>query len=173
MRTESEEDTIETGERTYFDIKKFIVDKQPVQDYQISEAMANNSDLLGYYGHQSVLWDRAINNLKLKIEVRSAEAQLEVRSSGDKITAGEVEARVSVDTFVRQLKAGLNVAIEQHKLYTVAHNTMKDRGDMLRSLGVYRRAEMENLGMRMSDSSKPKMSAAEAKEMAKNLASRD
>lgn len=130
--------------RETFDVDKFVIHKQ-VSEHNIAPAMSNNADLLGYYGYQEALWRTAVDNLKLQLDTRSSELELEVKRTAEKMTEATAKATVSVHEDIVTLKKSILVAKEQEMLFSNAYSTLDNRGKMLVALGNQKRIEMTNI----------------------------
>lgn len=132
-----------------FNIEKFIEDKS-LSENELSSGMASNADLLGYYGYQEVLWRSVVDNLKLQLDTKSSEVELEIKDTAEKITEATVKARVAVNPEIKKIKAALLVAKEQEMLYSNAVSAIDNKGKMLISLGAWKRAEFDNTDMHIN-----------------------
>jgi hypothetical protein len=118
-------------------------------------AMADNSSFLAFYGTQQGLWEGQTNLVKMQLENQEAIVQEELRSSGEKMTAGVTEAKVALDEEVQKLKKLLVVAKMQNTLYTNACKAFTDRGNNSRSLNTRQRGEREYNSNHLVDTDEP------------------
>jgi len=133
-----------------FDVEQFIEDKKLSED-TIVDAMTNCASLIGYYGQQQAHWKSVVDNLKMQLDNRSAEVELEIKASGDKITEATAKAKVALDAEVKKLKSAIIVAKEQEMLYSNAVSAIDTKAKMAISLGAWKRSELEGLGIHIKD----------------------
>lgn len=151
--------------RTEFDVEKFFVDKK-IDESNLSGAMVENASLLGYYGYEKSLWGSYVDKLKMTLEAMSAQAELDVRDTSEKMTESVVKAKLACDPQLKKIKMQIAIAREQETLYSNAVNTLAERGKMLISIGATARAEMESMGIHIRNPSSSSLSGEERKKLA-------
>lgn len=156
--------------RQNFDVDKFNEDKRAFDENTIGTAMECNADILGFYGYQEALWSHRVSALKLATEAKSAQKYIDYKNSGEKLTDTTVKSMVEADEEIVRLKSEQEVAKLEQKLYSMAINTLHEKGKMLISRGASLRSEMENLGIHTAQSPvKPRISREQRDELIKKI----
>jgi hypothetical protein len=149
----------------------FLKDRE-INETDLTEGFRTNPSLLGFYAHQHALWDQLYSIVKLNLNVAMAQEEVNIRAEGGKPVASYVESQVLINPEVKRLNKLLTLVKGQKDLYSMAVTTMQDRAKSLSGLSFKRNAEIDGLHMHTGPSVNPRMSANEAKELARNLASR-
>lgn len=158
---------------TKFDVEVFLKNIR-VNKNDPMDDLSDNAGFLAYYGYQQALWEGTANTIKLKLKTEEALASKRIRENGGKHTVESMKAEVAIDEEVLKQSKRLVVAQTQDSLYTNAIKSFSDRGNNVRSIGTWLRAERGNTTGSFSDSdTSGSYSREERAEVAKRLANRD
>ena len=124
-----------------------------IDNSDVSYEFSTQAARLVWVATLAAVADVDLNDAKLAKDVASAQVELRIRRelSGEKTTEAYIRALVTVDQEYMDVVATESDALLHFKIMRAVADAMRQRGDMLVSLGANLRQELEMTGMHINE----------------------